>query len=157
MAGLAVGVVCVIAALIGLVALARGDNRPPARSDAIGTVRRFLTLTAGDNNGYSACRYLTPQEMLRAAVAAGETTSCSQGFDSARLNPGGHRYSANRLKALKYSAVESGGTVIVTVSANGAPMLRFRLVPATAAELAEFAAPPTRWRISAGAAALVSA
>jgi hypothetical protein len=153
--GLAFGALCVVTALVGLVTLAGNDNRPPARADPIGTVRRFLTLTAGDNNGYQACRYLTIQEMGRAALAAGGTASCSQGFDSARLTLGGKTYNANDLKALTYSSVERDSSAVVTVSASGSPPLRFHLVPATAAEVNEFAAPPTDWRIDQGAPALI--
>jgi hypothetical protein len=152
--GIAFGTLCVVTALVGLVTLAGNDNRPPARADPIGTVRRFLTLTAGDNNGYQACRYLTTQEMGRAALAAGGTASCSQGFDSARLTFGGKTYNANNLKALTYSSVERDGSAVVTVSASGSS-LRFHLVPATAAEVNEFGAPPTDWRIDQGAPALI--
>jgi hypothetical protein len=155
-AAIAAGVVCVIAAVVALVVLAGNDNRPPAGVGPTGTVRQFLTLSAGENNGYQACRYLTTQEMSNAALAAGETSSCSAGFDSVSLTFGGKVYNANDLKALKYTSVEDHGTATVTVSAGGATR-RFRLVPATTAELNEFAAPLSHWRIDQGASALLGA
>jgi hypothetical protein len=153
-AAIAVGLIGVVGAFVALVLLAGNDNRPQAGVGPTGTVRRFFTLAAGDDNGYQACRYLTVPEMQRAARAAGETSSCGLGFDSADLTFGGTPYNANRLKALKFTSSQSGSNPVVTVS-DGRSSLEFRLVPATAAEVGEFEAPPTHWRIADGASSLI--
>jgi hypothetical protein len=148
------GAVCVVAAIVLLIVLAGGDNQPAAGTGPVGTVRQFLTVAAVENNGDVACRYLTNAEMLRVERAARETTSCGAAFSAGKLTIGGKSYGGD-LKQLSFSGAENDGRAAVTVSAGGSTLL-FRVVPATAGERNQFAAPATPWRIDSGAAAVVS-
>jgi hypothetical protein len=148
------GAICVIAAIVLLVVLNGDNNDPPAGSGPIGTVRQFLTVAAGEDNGDAACRYLTEAERLRVERAARETSACSAGFNAGGLTLGGKAYSGD-LKALAFTTAENGGHTVVTVSSGGSSV-RFGLTLATEGERNEFGAPATPWRIDSGAAALVS-
>jgi hypothetical protein len=128
-----------IAAVALLVPLGAGSvEHPPVRpgATAIGTVRGFLGAIV-DNDGVTACRYLTTQ--ASAEYARGE---CQGYFGAARLRAGGRLVtSASQLDRLHYAAHGR----VVTVSGD-----RFVLARATPAERTEFQAPPGPWRVAAG-------
>jgi hypothetical protein len=105
---------------------------PPVRPGPTpeGTVRGFLG-TVVDNDGVSACRYLTPQAQI-ASVGG----SCQAFFGAVQL-PG--ITSDAQLGRLAYTT--SGRTVTVLGR-------RFDLTLATQSERSGFLAPPTPWRIA---------
>jgi hypothetical protein len=104
---------------------------PPVRPGATprGTIRGFLGAVV-DNDGVSACRYLTGRAR-RESVGA----SCQAFFGAARRPV----TSDGRLDRLTFAV--RGDTV--TVAGH-----RFVLRRATPGERSEFLAPPTPWRIS---------
>jgi hypothetical protein len=128
-----------IAALALLVPFGvRSVVHPPVRPGGtpIGTVRGFLGAIV-DNDGVTACRYLTAR--ARAEYALGE---CQGYFGAARLRAGGQLVTSDaQLDRLHY--VVHGRTV--TVAGR-----RFVLARATPAERSEFLAPPGPWRVAGG-------
>jgi hypothetical protein len=132
-----------IAAVVLLVPLgARSVEHPPVRPGGtpIGTVRGFLGAIV-DNDGVTACRYLTTT--ASAEYAKGE---CQGYFGDAHLQAGGRLVtSAAQLDRLHYAAHGR----VVTVSGR-----RFVIARATPAERAEFMAPPGPWRVAGGIAQL---
>jgi hypothetical protein len=116
----------------------RSVAHPPVDpgSTPVGTVRGFLGAVI-DNDGVTACRYLTAR--ASAEYARGE---CQGYFGAARLWAGGRPVTSDaQLDRLHYAA--RGRTV--TVAGR-----RFDLARASAAERAEFMAPPGPWRIAGG-------
>ncbi len=146
--------VAVMAAIAGgAVITARaqgGDETSPA-----GTVRAFLT-SAFDGDGFGACNLLTDRARVEVERAVGESdTPCEVAMPFARLTLGGdHVTDEAAVKGLDYRVVRRGGSVSVTVTA-GRARHAFRLKKAGRAQLDEFRAPPTPWRIDAGVASLV--
>jgi hypothetical protein len=109
---------------------------PPVRPSGspAGTVRGFLGAVV-DNDGVSACRYLTGRARAEAADHA-----CQGFFGAVNLRLGGRLVTSDgQLDRLTYTA--RGHTV--TVGGR-----RFVLARATPAARAEFMAPPTPWRIA---------
>jgi hypothetical protein len=109
---------------------------PPVRpsSSPAGTVRGFLGAIV-DDDGVTACRYLTGQARAQAAHH-----DCQGSFGDATLRLGGRTITTDRqLGRLTYTT--RGHTVAV----DGR---RFVLKPATPAGREEFMAPPTPWRIA---------
>lgn len=128
-----------IAALALLVPFGvRSVAQPPVRPSAtpIGTIRGFLGAIV-DNDGVTACRYLTAR--ASAEYARGE---CQGYFGAARLRAGGRLVTSDaQLDRLHYAV--RGRTV--TVAGH-----RFLLARATPAERGEFLAPPGPWRVAGG-------
>jgi hypothetical protein len=119
---------------LGVPSLAHPPVRPG--SSPRGTVRGFLGDVV-DNDGVSACRYLTGR--ARGESAGG---SCQAFIGAVSLRLGGHAItSAAQLDRLTYAT--RGHTV--TVGGR-----RFVLTRATPAARAEFLPPPTPWRIASG-------
>jgi hypothetical protein len=109
----------------------------PSSSPA-GTVRGFLGAVV-DNDGVTACRYLTG-----AARAQAADHECQGYFGDVTLRLGGRVISTDaQLDRLTYTT--RGHTV--TVGGR-----TFTLTRATPAGLAEFMAPPSPWRISSDVA-----
>jgi hypothetical protein len=116
----------------------RSVTEPPVRPGAtpIGTVRGFLGAIV-DNDGVTACRYLTTH--ASAEYAKGE---CQGYSGDAQLRAGGRLVSNDaQLDQLRYAAHGR----VVTVSGH-----RFVLARATPAERSEFLAPPGPWRVAGG-------
>jgi hypothetical protein len=128
-----------IAAVALLVPLgARSVTHPPVRpgGSQIGTVRGFLGAVV-DNDGVTACRYLTTR--ASGEYAQGE---CQGFFGAAHLRAGGRLVTSDaQLDRLHFAAHGN----VVTVSGR-----RFVLARATPAERAEFMAPPGPWRVAGG-------
>jgi hypothetical protein len=117
---------------LGVASVAHPMVRPS--SSPAGTVRGFLGAVV-DDDGITACRYLTG-----AARAQAADHDCQGSFGDATLLLGGHTMTTDaQLDRLTY--VTHGRTV--TVGGR-----RFVLTRATPAGRAEFMAPPTPWRIA---------
>ena len=122
----------------------------PDATGAAATVRAFLASAVLDDNGYAACQYLAPSEQQVVAALAGAGQTCRDALVSSVPSfPGVH--SEGSLHALHLRAVVSDGTAFVT----SRPVV-FELRPATAAETAEYEAPPAAWRIVSGATAVLA-
>jgi hypothetical protein len=121
------------------------------------TVRDFLNAAVVDNDGVTACRYLTPRARLSFEHHAPYQRSCESYFGSADLTLGGlHVQSRRDLNELAYRVVPVGSARRVDVSHDG-QSLSFVLRPASPPDLEEFWAPPTPWRIDSSVAALGAA
>lgn len=144
-------VLAVGTAVIGI-AVGKGD----AEATPAGTVRAFLTSAVIENNGVVACRYLTAYASGRVEEPAAPDAGCHITLSSARLRLGGRSIAAESdLKQLDYRVEQRGAHARVTVATGGAA-LTFGVRKATAAELREFRAPPTPWRIDSGIDRLVA-
>jgi hypothetical protein len=129
---------------------------PAGTSEAVQTVRDFLTAALVASDGESACAYLTPAEQLRAGAATGDGAACRVAFD-AWYPPltAGEPSTTEQVRDLPARAAPRGRAVRVTTGRGGAAH-SFVLVPATPAESQAFDAPAAAWRISAGASALLA-
>jgi hypothetical protein len=117
---------------LGVPSVAHPPTHPS--SSPAGTVRGFLGAVI-DNDGVTACRYLTGRARAEAAGHA-----CQGFFGGVSLRLGGRLMTTDaQLDRLSY--VTRGH--VVTVGGG-----RFVLARATPAARAEFMAPPTAWRIS---------
>jgi hypothetical protein len=113
-------------------------EHPPVRpgGSRIGTVRGFLGAVV-DNDGVTACRYLTARARQEYA-----DHSCQGSFGALQLRLGGRAATSDaQLDRLHYAA--HGRTV--TVGGK-----RLGLQWATPGERSEFLAPPTPWRVASG-------
>ena len=140
-----------VGAVVGGIALGKGD----AEATPAGTVRAFLTSAVVQNNGVAACRYLTTGAGRRVTEPTAPEAGCHITLSSVHLRLGGRSIAAeSALKTLDYRVEQRGAQARVTVAAGGSAVT-FGLREATAAELSEFRAPPTPWRIDSGVERLV--
>lgn len=127
----------------GAVAAAPRPHGTPAA-----TVRDFLSAAVVDNDGVTACKYLTARSRVDFEGRNAVRSSCESFFGGAGLTLGGRTVSSNaQLDALHYRVTAQERDRLVTVSYRG-QAIGFLLRPANAPELDEFQAPPTSWRIA---------
>jgi hypothetical protein len=108
-----------------------------------------LTSAVVDANPVSACGYLTPR-----ARKSFRPQDCATFVAGSHLDLGGLSVdSGAALGRLAYTSTPDGSARIVRVSHDGG-RLTFVLRPASPEARAEFAAPPTAWRIDSSVAAL---
>jgi hypothetical protein len=121
-----------------------------------GTVESFLIAAAVDHDGFTACSYLSVHARDEArALAPFADASCEATMSLARLRLGNELVQQeSQVKALRYAVRRSGRRAQVGVAGDGGATT-FVLTGATTAELQEFRAPPTPWRIDSGIAALL--
>jgi hypothetical protein len=127
-----------LAGVIGAVHFA-----PRASVTPVGTVRQFLDAAVVDNDGETACDYLSTG--ARIDVERGGAT-CESFFGGASFD-GVSSYA--QLSGLRYSVSSEGHDPVVAVGGR-----RFVLQPANSLESAENQAPPTGWRIASSTAFL---
>jgi hypothetical protein len=142
----AITTVALIAALVPFAtsAVARGRLGGPAA-----TVRGYLVAAAVDDDGVSACRYLTAGSRARFERASGQT--CESYFGARAFQVGGRAIeSDSQLAAAHYTVTAAGRDRLVTMTYDG-HRVRFRLAPASAVERGEYLAPATTGRIASGA------
>ncbi|HWK30399.1 MAG TPA: hypothetical protein VNS09_27785 [Solirubrobacter sp.] len=115
------------------------------------TVRSFLMAAVVDQDGISACKYLTPNARVSFEGHDLSGPTCQVFFSGAGLQLGGLDVSSIRdLKQLKYTVAPDR---VVTVS-HGGQSMAFRLVKATPVEANSFEPPRSPWRIDSSVAAL---
>lgn len=154
--------ICALALVIGTVVTTavraiRTDREHVAATGPAATVRDFLSDSVVGTGGYeNGCRYLTPSEQKRVALRGASPHSCSEALDHAQLRIGDKTYTTTRqiYDDLGAGAFRPGNHAVVKIW-HGGRSHEFVLVPATAAERGDYAAPPTPWRIAGGAASLV--
>jgi zinc transporter ZupT len=147
----AVAVLAVCAA-VGAAATIHDNHSPTPQH----TVRDFLIDAVAGHDGMDACAYMTSQAQREILAHEPHGMSCVTAVaDSAHLELGGKTIDTEAaVKALGYRVrPEPGGRVRVTVSSGG-DSRSVVLRKATQSELVEFSAPPTPWRVGAGAASL---
>lgn len=133
------------------------DRSAVAATGPVPTVRQFLADSVIGNGGYQqGCHYLTPAEQKRVALRGSTAHSCGESLDDAQLRLGGKTYTTTReiYTDLEARTVAVGNAVVVTLR-HGGQAHSFVLVPATAAQRDDFAAPASPWRIESGVASLV--
>jgi hypothetical protein len=134
------------------VTMVRAQSAP--RSGPAATVRGFLKAAVVDNDGESACAYLTARARLAFEGPAVGRSTCQTFFAGAALDLGGLAVTSDgRVDALDYSVRGTAAAPIVTVSHAG-QAIRFTLRQGNEVELSEFAPPATSWRIDAGVSRL---
>ena len=137
---------CVVA-LAGCSAIGPGDD-PGA------VVQRFITASSVQGNGAIACTFLTFAEQ-RAVSPPGSHEGCRQAMNAGGLVLGGDAIASDHaLHELTVHTKTDGDRAWVRVSRDGRTA-SFELVRADSAELSEFEAPNTNWRIARGAPLLV--
>jgi hypothetical protein len=120
---------------------------------AVQTVRDYVTAATLDEDG-GACNYLTLREQQLVARLAGPDAVCRDAFGDtqpASTVPA----SVHAIQALAVTATVRDGQARVILG-HGSEALSFVLRHATAAERSEFEAPPSDWRITAGAASVLA-
>jgi hypothetical protein len=138
---------------VGGVAFGTALGRDHGENSPAGTVRAFLTDAVIERNGVVACRYLTPGARERVEAATSPDASCPIALSSVGLRLGGRTIAQESdVKKLDYRVEQRGARAWVTVGAGESLGLR----RATAADLREFQAPPTDWRIDSGVDRLVA-
>ncbi len=154
------GILAALALLLAVsgVVLTAAFGRNDHDASAAGTVRAFLIDTAVDGDGVAGCRYLTPAERRHVETTAPPDASCEIALLPATLRLGGRTVATEAaIKRLDYSVHLTGALDSVTVRAPGAAAgMTIGLRRATAAEMGEFQAPPTQWRIESGATQLLA-
>jgi len=117
-------------------------------------VRDFLSAAAVDNDGVTACRYLTPRARNSFEQRQPYQHSCEQFFSESGLTLGGLDVQSDHdLNQLTYRVVPLGTAREVIVSHDG-QSISFVLRAATPPQLGEFWPPPTPWRIDSSVAML---
>jgi hypothetical protein len=130
---------------------------PRAQGTPVATVRDFLTAAVVDDDGQTACTYLTARARVdfEGSGLSGPAT-CQSFFGGAVLRLGGLAVSSDAgLDRLRYAVTPQGRDRLVTVSYRGQAMA-FVLTPANGFERNAFDAPPTPWRIASPVNALGS-
>jgi hypothetical protein len=123
-------------------------------SAAVQTVRDYVTAATLDRAGETACNYLTLREQQLVARLAGPDAVCRDAFSDMQpvsTAPG----SVHVIQALAVTATARDGQARVILG-QGSGALSFVLRRATAAEKSGFEAPPSDWRITAGAASVLA-
>ena len=133
-------------------AVVRAESRP--QDTPVATVREFLRAAVVDNDGETACSYLTPRARLDFEGASRLNTTCEVFFGGTSLRLGGLAVTSDTdVDSLHYSVADHEGEPIVTVS-HGGQAMRFMLRKADSVEREAFLAPPTSWRIDSSVNAL---
>jgi hypothetical protein len=118
------------------------------------TVRDFLTSAVVDEDGGSACKYLTPNARISFERHTPAGPTCEAFFGNTQLALGGLDVQSDHdLARLTYSVVPDGAGRVVDVSHDG-QSFAFRLVPATPTETQGFQPLLSSWRIDSSVAAL---
>lgn len=156
-AGVAVTLACAVAvSACGRNSSEPAGSQPGGGDNPVAVTRDFITDGMIDNNGFLACAYLTLEQQRAAQKRAG-VGECRQAFDTAQFTLGGNRVdtvlAVDRLTA---DATVDGTRATVRLSRDG-DAAEFRLVKADPAELQEFEAPNTEWRIAKGALPFIPA
>ncbi len=144
--------------VVGAFAVAAAMTHDDGSGSPEHAVRDFLVSAVAEHNGFQACLYLTRGSQLAVEAGAPRDMSCEATLSTyARLVLGGeHVNSEAAVKALTYRVEpEPGGRERVTVSAHGVSR-SFLLRQGTQAELGEFQAPSTQWRIASGVGGLLA-
>jgi len=149
------GVAVVLALTLPIADSSATATTKPTAEAAGQTVRDFLATAVLDDSAYPACEYLTTAEQQRVAAIAGDGQSCraallttQPSFDAI--------HSEGSLHALALHVVVHGDTADVTVGLHGRPPTTFVLQRTTPAEAAAYEAPPSAWRVAAGATAVLA-
>ena len=134
----------------------RGDRHAVAAGGPVPTVRQFLADAVVDDDGFQACRFLTPAEQKRVALRGATARSCGEALDRAQLRLGDKTYATIRAiyGDLDAGAVQPDGRAIVRIR-HGGRSHSFVLVPATPSQRIDYGAPAMPWRIDRGAATLI--
>jgi hypothetical protein len=132
-----------LAALVPLIVAGAVHAAPRPQGSPAATVRSFLDVGVVDEDGVTACTYLTAG--ARVGIERGGAT-CESFFGAAGL-PG--VTSDAKVDRLHYAVTKLGSDRVVTVDG-----LRFVLRPANAVELQEAQAPAGDWRIASPPTAL---
>jgi hypothetical protein len=133
---------------------AASSTASDSASAAVQTVRDYVTAATVDQAGATACNYLTLQEQQLVARLAGPDAVCRDAISAtqaASTVPG----SVRGIQALAVTATVRDGQARVILG-QGSGALSFVLRRATAAERSEFQAPLSDWRITAGAASVLT-
>jgi hypothetical protein len=144
-----------LACAAGVAAAAAGASRA-SQDTPVDTVRDFLGSAVVNDDGFSACRYLTPRARV-SFEAPGTGQTCESWFARAELTLGGLQVQSDaQLRLLTYRVLERGADRLVQVSHRG-QSVSFLLRPADHTDATEFLAPATDWRIDSSVAALAPA
>jgi hypothetical protein len=144
--------------VIATVVVSRDQASSSTASDgaraAVQTVRDYVTAATLDRAGEAACNYLTLREQQLVARLAGPEAVCRDAFSDtqpASTVPG----SVHAIQALAATATVRHGQARVILG-QGSGALSFVLRRATTAEGSGYEAPPSDWRITAGATAVLA-
>jgi hypothetical protein len=123
---------------------------PRASGTPVATVRGFLTAAVVNDDGESACAYLTAQARVdfegHGLSSADDT--CQRFFGGAVLTLGGEQIASHsQVDGLNCTVAPAAGDRLVTCSHRG-QSIRFVLRPANSFETQSFRAPDTPWRIT---------
>lgn len=121
---------------------------------AVQTVRDYVTAATLDQAGETACNYLTLHEQQVVARLAGPDAVCREAFSDTQP-PSRVPGSVHAIRALAVTATLRNGQARVMLG-EGSRALSFVLRRATAIEQSAFDAPPSHWRIAAGAASVLT-
>jgi hypothetical protein len=152
--------VAAVAVAVAIAAMLHDDaataTAPATTSEAVRTVRGFLTAVYVGADAESACAYLTPTEQRRVSATSEGGATCRATFDASGLaGAAGAPTTTKQVRRLPARATALGRAVRVRIG-RGAAAHPFVLVPVTNSEREAFAAPASAWRIAAGATALLA-
>lgn len=149
----AVAVIVAMAFAVAAPAVAAHNTRLSRQHTPEATVRDFLTSAVVNNDGFTACRYLTSRARL-SFEDNGTDQSCASFFGDAHLTLGGLPVQTNaQLNQLSYRVVPKRSASLVEVS-HGGQTISFLVRRANWQDTVEFMNPPTGWRIDSSVASL---
>jgi glutamine cyclotransferase len=132
-------------AIVAIVAVAAADTGNSPSSSPVGAVKEFVIDSSLDDNGYSACKYLTIAEQHALSKAGAQ---CRSAISNVYLTLGSHHItSLGDLASTKATERIDGSRATVWLSRGGASV-EFQLVKASAKDLNEFQPPDSDWRIT---------